>query len=205
MGGICGFISWHKPVESPARRREIIEEMAARMSHRGPGGVTYYLDQFAGLAQLLPHPTTGTGRSAEPAAPLDTTKQPVLEKRPSSLLSGQQHSAGIPLPPIVLFDGQVYNLSEIKRDFKPGVGYGQPPPTAISGPAPSPVAEIYPSIIDLYEQVGPMPAKLRGAAFTLGPPSALLLAGIVGIKPLYYAGRRHHDLRLGVQIHLAHP
>ena len=86
MSGICGFITEEGKAGSPGRRREILEEMASRLAHRGPGGSRFYLDEFAALAQLLPPPGNATDRPGAPPA------------------------SGSPPSPVLLFDGQLYNL-----------------------------------------------------------------------------------------------
>ena len=163
MSGICGFITEEGKAGSPGRRREILEEMASRLAHRGPGGSRFYLDEFAALAQLLPPPGNATDRPGAPPA------------------------SGSPPSPVLLFDGQLYNLPSLRRELRPRTAGLAP-----SSYLPAPLDQIYPLLVALCKEHGdPFPARLRGAfAFALWDRryrSLLLARDRFGIRPLYYS------------------
>jgi asparagine synthase (glutamine-hydrolysing) len=66
MGGICGIIRFDG---SPVDRR-VLERMAQAASHRGPDGVSYWIDGEAGLAYLALDlaPASAGGLCEEPAS-----------------------------------------------------------------------------------------------------------------------------------------
>ncbi|HHX87224.1 MAG TPA: asparagine synthase (glutamine-hydrolyzing), partial [Firmicutes bacterium] len=91
-------------------------------------------------------------------------------------------------PLVVVFDGQVYNLPQLRRDLHSKLK-SYPPVTA---PVSPPIDETCQIVACLYEQLGPQcPSRLRGpfafALWDLRRGYLLLARDRFGIKPLYYA------------------
>lgn len=171
MSGICGYVSWRNPPEPPALRRGILEKMSTTLAHRGPGGKAIYMDPLAGLVQLWPALPANAGRPPEPS---ETDKQ-----APSNSSAE---------PPLVVFDGQIYNRPELRRELYPGLRNFP----ALAAPGASPIDETRRIVAGLYEKFGPeCPSRLRGSfAFALWDRRRrrlLLARDRFGIKPLYYA------------------
>ncbi len=168
MSGICGFICWEDSKDPPLRQREILERMSAELAHRGPGGRVFYQDDFAGLVQLLPPLSANHRQSPEMIFSVPTDNPP---DRP-------------PLP-AVIFDGQVYNLPQLRRELYSSLKTF--PPNSFASLA----KDICRIVSCLYEQHGPRcPSRLRGPfAFALwdrGRRCLLLARDRFGIRPLYF-------------------
>jgi asparagine synthase (glutamine-hydrolysing) len=149
MCGICGFCF-------PDKKQvdfDILKKMTSALKHRGPDDEGYYLD--AGVA---------LGHRRLSIIDLDTGKQPIHNEDETMY---------------VVFNGEIYNFPEIKKELKErGHSFYTRTDTEV--------------LIHLYEEMGNrLLEKINGMfAFAIwdGKRRRLFLArDRIGIKPLYYA------------------
>jgi len=149
MCGICGFCFSD---ERPVDR-DVLKKMTTALQHRGPDDEGYYTD--AGVA---------LGHRRLSIIDLDTGKQPIHNEDESIY---------------VVFNGEIYNFPEIKKDLEEkGHRFYTKTDTEV--------------LVHLYEEMGEqLLERLNGMfAFAIwdGKKRKLFLArDRIGIKPLYYA------------------
>jgi asparagine synthase (glutamine-hydrolysing) len=149
MCGICGFCF-------PDTRQvdvDVLTEMTSTLKHRGPDDEGYYTG--AGIA---------LGHRRLSIIDLDAGKQPIYNEDKSIY---------------VVFNGEIYNFPEIKKDLeKRGHTFYTKTDTEV--------------LVHLYEELGEgLPEKLNGMfAFAIWDEKQkklFLARDRIGIKPLYYA------------------
>ena len=149
---MCGFVGfWNTP--EVADYETVIHAMADRIIHRGPDDAHYYVDDDISL-----------GFRRLSIIDLEGGRQPILNEDESKVL---------------LFNGEIYNFQEIKRDL---LAAGHVFKTATD-------SEV---LLHGYEEYGTdLLNKLRGMfAFVIWDRNSHELFGardFFGIKPLYYA------------------
>lgn len=98
MCGIVGFIDGTKD------KRIVIKRMTDKISHRGPDGEGYYIDD-----------TIALGHRRLSIIDIDNGKQPMFSKDNNL---------------VVVFNGEIYNYRELKRELE-NLGYDFLEPIAI--------------------------------------------------------------------------
>jgi asparagine synthase (glutamine-hydrolysing) len=149
MCGICGKINFQK--DQPVEGR-LIEAMCAQLRHRGPDDQGIYLDNNVGM-----------GMRRLSIIDLSTGKQPI------------SNEDGFVW---VVFNGEIYNFLELKRELKSRGHYFYT----------NTDTEV---LIHLYEDYGPdFVSQLNGmfaiALWDKRRKSLILARDRIGIKPLYY-------------------
>ena len=86
---MCGFVGF---ISKEKKKKEIIKKMAKRIEHRGPDGEGYYIDKTIALGHRRLSIIDVKGGS-QPMYNEDKTK-------------------------VIVFNGEIYNFKELKKELK---------------------------------------------------------------------------------------
>lgn len=149
MCGICGLIDYKRPL---VKNDLLVKKMATRLVHRGPDSINY---------SLTPHNHFGHTRLS--IIDLKTGDQPVFNSDKSIC---------------TVFNGEIYNYLELKRDFLSDYPFYTESDTEV--------------IVALYEKYGIdfiqyLNGQFAIALYDLKQEKTYLIRDRVGISPLYYS------------------